>query len=91
MATITFLGNFPLFFPHFLTLMARFIIISLLVVVAVIFSITFILGALRRLFSGNVSQSQQSKPSSPKDKILYQNDEIVVLKGSAKDHERRVE
>jgi hypothetical protein len=71
--------------------MARFIIIFLLVVVAIIASITFILGALRRMFVGNVSQKRTTKPPSPKDKILYQNDDIVVLKGAAKEPERRVE
>jgi len=61
------------------------------VVVAVIASITFILGALRRLFVGNVRASEKPTPKAPKDKILYQNDEIVVLKGAAKEPERRVE
>jgi len=43
------------------------------------------------MFVGNVSQKRTTKPPSPKDKILYQNDDIVVLKGAAKEPERRVE
>ncbi|MBK9250065.1 MAG: hypothetical protein IPM69_18650 [Ignavibacteria bacterium] len=71
--------------------MARFIIITLLVVVAVIASITFILGALRRLFVGGVSTVRKPKPTSTNDTILYQNDDVVVLKGTSKERERRIE
>ncbi len=69
--------------------MSRFIIIFLLITVVVIFATTYIVGALRRMFIGNVA-GRQSKPNqTPKDEILYEKDNIKVLKGDAKKNESR--
>ncbi|MFN8359538.1 MAG: hypothetical protein U0264_06455 [Candidatus Kapaibacterium sp.] len=71
--------------------MARFIIIFLLVVVAIIATITYLLGALRRFFVGDVRATEKQRPKARQDKILYQKDDVVVLKGAGAEPERRVE
>lgn len=69
--------------------MSRFIILSLLVVVGVIFVTTYVLGALRRFFVGNVSRPQSKQNSKPKEEVLYEKDNVQVLKGEAKKPESK--
>lgn len=69
--------------------MSRLIILFLLLVVGVIFATTYILGALRRFFVGNVAGTQTKQNKKPKDEILYEKDNIRVLKGEAKKPESK--
>lgn len=68
--------------------MSRLIIIFLLIVVVVIFTMTYILGALRRLFIGNVTQSK-TKSKQDKDELLYEKDDVKVFKGNANQQESK--
>ncbi len=51
---------------------------------------TYVLGAIRRFFVGSVSHRKKPTPEkTPKDEILYEKDNVRVLKGDAKKPERR--
>lgn len=69
--------------------MSRFIILFLLVIVVVILVTTYVLGALRRFFVGNVTRPQSKQNPKPKEEVLYEKDNVRVLKGEAKKPESK--
>lgn len=64
--------------------LAKIILILLAVIVAVILAFSFVLGAVRRVFLGGVQKKTASPQKNSPREILYEKNDVVVLKGEAK-------
>jgi hypothetical protein len=67
--------------------MIRFLIILILVVVGIVVLSSFVTRTLRRIFSP-FNVSSDTKKTDKKNKVqnvVYQKDDVIVLKGEAKD------
>jgi len=71
--------------------MTKFLIILLVIIVLVIIGVSYVFKSVRKIFTAFIPNEQFNKASSQKkkyDNVIYDKDDVVVLKGEAKDKDK---
>jgi uncharacterized membrane protein len=71
--------------------MTKFLLLLLIIVVLAIIGVSVIFKSIKRIFTPFIPQDQINKDQTRKkkyDNVIYDKDDVVVLKGEAKDKDK---